>query len=103
MRLAVPPRPYAGPLESGRLNDLHHSDRSVLGSAAVDTLQREDWSSEPARLGESWRLHKSDCHPAKEAICRIQSHVFLWELILEINGSQYASKVCRNSEQVLTK
>jgi hypothetical protein len=59
-------------------------------------------SGEPARLGESWRLHKSDCTPAKEATCRLQSHVFGWELILEINGSLYASQVCRNSEQVLT-
>ena len=39
---------------------------------------------------------------AKEATCRLQSHVFGWELILEINGSLYASQVCRNSEQVLT-
>jgi hypothetical protein len=28
--------------------------------------------------------------------------VFGWELILEINGSLYASQVCRNSEQELT-
>ncbi len=68
----------------------------------MNTLQREHWPGEPARLGESWRLHKSGCAPAKEAVCRLQSHVFGWELILEINGSLYASQVCRNSEQVLT-
>ena len=27
---------------------------------------------------------------------------FGWELILEINGSLYASQVCRNAEQILT-
>ena len=67
----------------------------------MNTLQRENWSDEPARLGESWRLHKSGC-PSKEAICWLQSHAFGWELVLEINGSLYASQVCRNSEQVLT-
>ena len=67
----------------------------------VNTPQREHWSGEPALLGESWRLHKSGCAPAKEAICRLQSHVFGLELILEINGSLYASQVCRNSEQAL--
>ena len=68
----------------------------------MDTLQRDNWSGQPARLGESWRLHKSGCPQRKVAVCRLQSNVFGWDLILEINGSPYASQVCRYSAQVLT-
>ena len=70
--------------------------------ALMDALQRENWSGEPARPGESWRLHKFGCPHPKVAVCRSQSSDFGWELILEINGELSASQVCRNSEQVLT-
>jgi len=48
---------------------------------------------------EAFALVKSN---GARARCAVWSHMFGWELVLEINGSLYASQVCRNSEQILT-
>ena len=68
----------------------------------MNTPQREHWSGQPGELTEAWRLRKLGCGPAKEAVCRLLSHQFGWELRLEANGELIGSQVCRNNEQVLT-
>lgn len=68
----------------------------------MNTPQREHWNGRSADLGEAWRLRKMGCGSAKEAVYRLVSHQFGWELRLEANGELIGSQVCRNNEQVLT-
>ena len=66
-----------------------------------DVLQRADWFGEPTDLGRGFTLRKQSCGRSLEAICRLLSHQFGWELRLEINGDLHRSEVCRTSDQVL--
>ena len=66
------------------------------------TLQRENWSGHPVDLGEGWRLHKSICGRARQAVCELWSHQFGWELRLVIDGGELTrSQVCRSNDEIL--
>lgn len=62
-----------------------------------EVLQRFIWNGEPVDLGEAWRLRKG----AFEAVCRLVSHQFGWELRLVVNDALTRSQVCRSQEDVL--
>ena len=72
----------------------------VLHFLAVDVLQRYDWHGSPIELGELFIVEKN----RREAVCKLRSHQFAWELRLFI-GSQddiVQPQVCRTQDEVLT-
>jgi hypothetical protein len=66
------------------------------------TLQREHWNGQPTRLGELFTVRKERQGKSFEAICHLWTHVFGWEVRLEIDGDLQRSEVCRSKEAVFT-
>jgi len=66
----------------------------------MSVLQRDHWT-EPAHLGEGFRLHKDRCGRQLEAICHLQTHPLGWERVLTINASLQRSEVVRSQDAVL--
>jgi hypothetical protein len=62
----------------------------------LQVLQRSEWYGEPKDLGDCFRLTKN----RKVAVCRLFSHQFGWELLLETNGALQRSQVCRSQDDV---
>lgn len=63
-----------------------------------DVLQRLTWSGTPKDLGELFILRKS----GREAVCKLTTHQFGWELRLEVAGELRRSCVCRSQEEVFS-
>jgi hypothetical protein len=89
-----------------RLNPPHQGQQdqagaaaTVLHSPAMQVLQRPDWYGSPVDLGELFILKKN----RREAVCKLRSHQFGWELRLFI-GSQddvVQTQVCRSQDEAL--
>ena len=60
-----------------------------------------DHFTEPANLGEGFRLHKDRCGRQLEAICWLRTHPLGWELALNVNGNLQRSELCRSQDAVL--
>jgi hypothetical protein len=67
-----------------------------------DVLQRAGWSGEPVEQGHLFHVHKHRGDKRLDAICRLMSHQFGWEVILDVNGELQRSQVCRSQDEVLT-
>jgi hypothetical protein len=84
-----------------------HSHGEALGAPAetrpitVQILHRPDWHGEPYKVGDLFRLHRQSGGEKIEVTCGLQTHVFGWELRLEIAGSLHRSQVCRSQDEVL--
>lgn len=66
------------------------------------TPQREFWDGTPAPLGAGWRLHKSICGRARQAVFELWSHQLGWELRLVADGGDCRrSQVCRSQDELL--
>jgi hypothetical protein len=74
----------------------------MLSRAMIDTPQREHWTGR-ADLGEGFQLRKSKCGRSHEAVCKLRTHALGWELILDVDGNLFRSKVCRTSDEVLSE
>jgi hypothetical protein len=68
----------------------------------AEVLQRDIWNGQPVELGHLFRLQKHRGDKRLDAICRLMSHQFGWEVILDVNGELQRSQVCRSQDEVLT-
>ena len=62
------------------------------------TLQRAIWDGHPVSLGKGFELHKRKGERQLHAVCSLQTHVFGWEVVLEVNGLLSRSQVCRSRD-----
>jgi hypothetical protein len=69
---------------------------------AREILQRSVWSGQPVEQGHLFRLHQQRGEKRIDAICRLMSHQFGWEVILDVNGELQRSEVCRSQDEALT-
>ena len=60
-------------------------------------LQSALWHGTPREVAESWTLKKGQ----RRAVCRMFTHVFGFELRLEVSRELVASQVCKTDEEVL--
>ncbi|HEX6213171.1 MAG TPA: hypothetical protein VFZ38_00030 [Vicinamibacterales bacterium] len=67
-----------------------------------EVIQRALWNGHPTELGHLFRLHKQRGDKRLNAICRLMSHQFGWEVVLDVNGELQRSHVCRSQDEVLT-
>jgi hypothetical protein len=65
-----------------RLWDRLVSASNPVESGAIEVLQRLDWQRSPIDLGELFIVKKNGC----EAICKLRSHQFGWELLLFVGA-----------------
>lgn len=68
----------------------------------MNVLQRFIWNGTPVDLGDCFRLTKTKNGRQLKAVCRLFSHLFGWELRLEVNGELQRSEVCRSEDQVFS-
>jgi hypothetical protein len=61
--------------------------------------QRQCWNGEPEQLRELFTLSKQS---GARARCVLWSHLFGWELRLDVNGSLVRSQVMRNGSEIET-
>jgi hypothetical protein len=67
-----------------------------------DTLQRAIWDGHPVPLGTGFEVHKTKGDERElHAVCSLQTNLFGWELVLEVNGLLSRSQVCRSRDEVL--
>jgi hypothetical protein len=83
-----------------RLWDRLISASNPVESGAIEVLQRLDWQRSPIDLGELFIVKKNGC----EAICKLRSHQFGWELLLFVGAQTEVvqTRVCRSQDEVLT-
>jgi hypothetical protein len=76
----------------------------VVRSAVMsrEVVQRAVWNGQPVEQGNLFRLFKQRGERRLDAICRLMSHQFGWELVLDVNGELQRSQVCRSQDEVLT-
>jgi hypothetical protein len=67
----------------------------------MGTLQRAVWDGHPVPLGIGFELHKPKGERVLQAVCCLQTHIFGWELLLEVNGLLSRTQVCRSRDEVL--
>jgi hypothetical protein len=68
----------------------------VLDSPAVDFLQRLNWYDSAVELGELFILKKN----RRQAVCKLRSHQFGWELLLFIGRNEIVeTQVCRSQDE----
>jgi hypothetical protein len=65
------------------------------------TLQRAVWDGHPVPLGTGFELHRPKAGRELCAVCLVQTHLFGYELRLEVNGLLSRSQVCRSRDEVL--
>jgi hypothetical protein len=51
-----------------------------------NTVQRAVWDGHPVSLGSGFELHKPRGERELHAVCTLQTHLFGWEIVLEVNG-----------------
>jgi hypothetical protein len=67
-----------------------------------EVLQRAAWNGQPVEQGHLFRLHKQRGERRLDAICRLMSHQFGWEVVLDVNGELQRSQVCQSQDDVLS-
>jgi hypothetical protein len=65
------------------------------------TLQRSVWDGHPMPLGNAFEMGNRKGARELHAVCRLESHLFGWQLVLEVGGLLSRSQVCRSREEVL--
>jgi hypothetical protein len=64
-------------------------------------LRRVTWNGTPVELDHLFQLHRQREEKRFDAICRLISHQFGWELRLHVNGELRWSQVCHSQDEVL--
>ena len=67
----------------------------------MGTLQRAAWDGHPMSLGHAFEMRKAKGHRQLHTVCSLSSHLFGFELRLEVNGLLSRSQVCRSTDEVL--
>jgi hypothetical protein len=75
---------------------------TIRRSIPPEVLQRPLWNGQPVELGHLFRLHRRRGDKRLDAICRLMSHQFGWEVVLDVNDELQRSQVCRSQDEVLT-
>jgi hypothetical protein len=65
-----------------------------------NTLQRAVWDG-PVSLGVAFESRKPTSDRDLHAVGSLQTHVFGFKLLLEVNGLLSRSQVCRSRDEVL--